>query len=174
MAELVPVSVRPGLTVELAEGLRMASLRHFAAAPLDALLLETTGAALPGSQQACQGADGKVTLAWRSPSETLVLSGAADVLRQLAEQLNASTDACLVDLSAAFKVVRLAGARVSDLLCRLGGTGSIPNVGEAHGGRLCDVPVLAVSVCEAETWLVLDRAYLPHVLGWIAATLADF
>jgi sarcosine oxidase gamma subunit len=174
MAELVPVSVRPGITVELAEGLHMASLRHFAAAPLDALLRKTIGAALPGSQKACQGADAVVTLVWRSPSETLLLSGAADVLRHLAEQLGTSTEACLVDLSAAFKVVRLAGARVSDLLCRLGGTGSIPNVGEARRGRLCDVPVLAVAVCAGETWLVLDRAYLPHVLGWIAATLSDF
>jgi hypothetical protein len=174
MAELVAVSACAGLTVELAQGLHLASLRHFAAAPIDALLRETTGAGLPRSQQACQGADGEVTLAWRSPSETLLLSGAVAVLQQLAQQLKASDDACLVELSAAFRVVRLAGARVSDLLCRLGGTGAIPNVGEARRGRVCDVPVLAVSVCEAETWLVLDRAYLPHVLGWIGATLADF
>lgn len=174
MAELVPVSACPGLTVQLAQGLHMASLRHFAAAPLAALLLETTGAGLPRPQQACQGADAQVTLAWRSPSETLVLSGAVEVLQQLAEKLKASDEACLVDLSAAFKIVRLCGPRGSDLLCRLGGTGLIPNVGEAHRGRLCDVAVLAVSVCEGETWLVLDRAYLPHVLGWIGATLADF
>jgi hypothetical protein len=174
MAELVPVSAGPGLTVQLAQGLHMASLRHFAAAPLGALLLETTGAGLPRSQQACQAAGAEVTLAWRSPSETLLLSGAVEVLQRLGEKLESSNEACLVDLSAAFRVVRLAGARVSDLLCRLGGTGAIPNVGEAHRGRLCDVPVLAVSVCEAETWLVLDRAYLPHVLGWIGATLADF
>jgi heterotetrameric sarcosine oxidase gamma subunit len=174
MAELVPVSNCPGLTVQLACGLHMASLRHFSAAPLAALLQETTGARLPANQQACQGAGGEVTLAWRSPSEILLLSGAAQVLQRLGAKLEGSSEACLVDLSAAFKVVRLAGPRISDLLCRLGGTGVIPKVGAAHRGRLCDVPVLAVSVCEAETWLVLERVFLPHVLGWIAATLADF
>ena len=174
MAELVAVSVCAGLTVQLAQGLHMASLRHFALAPLAALLQETTGAGLPGNQQACQGADGEVTLAWRSPSETLLLSGAAEVLQRLSEKLAGSNEACLLDLSAAFKVVRLSGPRSSDLLCRLGGTAAIPGVGEAHRGRLCDVPVMALSVSEGETWLVLDRAYLPHVLGWIAATLADF
>jgi hypothetical protein len=36
------------------------------------------------------------------------------------------------------------------------------------------VAVLALSVRELETLLVVDRAHLPHVLAWIRETLLDF
>ena len=39
---------------------------------------------------------------------------------------------------------------------------------------MADVPVLAISLCAGETLLVVERVYLPHLLGWIRETLLDF
>jgi hypothetical protein len=35
------------------------------------------------------------------------------------------------------------------------------------------VPVLALSVREGETLLLVDRGYLPHLLAWIRETFLD-
>jgi hypothetical protein len=59
------------------------------------------------------------------------------------------------------------------LLARLGGTDSVPAPGEARRSRMADVAGLALSVRAAEILLVVDRAQLPHVAGWIRATLED-
>jgi hypothetical protein len=93
---------------------------------------------------------------------------------QLAARLAGSSDGCFVDLSGGVKVVRLSGERTADLLCRLGGTASVPRPGEARRSRLADVPVLALSLHELETLLLVERAYLPHVLAWIRETILDF
>jgi hypothetical protein len=69
--------------------------------------------------------------------------------------------------------VRLTGLGIANLLCRLGGTASVPAPGEARGSRIADVPVLAISVRAGETLLVVDRVYLPHLLAWIRETLLD-
>jgi hypothetical protein len=39
---------------------------------------------------------------------------------------------------------------------------------------MADVPVLALSVRAGETLLIVDRAYLPHLLAWIRETMLDF
>lgn len=70
-------------------------------------------------------------------------------------------------------MVRLRGARVAELLSRLGGSAPVA-LGEARRARLADVPVLAVCVHPTETLLVVDRAYAEHLRGWIDATLADW
>ena len=95
-------------------------------------------------------------------------------LAELTERLASATDGCVVDLSGATRIVRLTGLRIADLLCRLGGTASVPAPGEARRSRLADVPVLALSLRPGETLLAVDRAYLPHLLTWIRETLLDF
>jgi hypothetical protein len=74
------------------------------------------------------------------------------------------------------RMVRLGGARVGALLSRLGGSTRPPQRGESRPGRLADVPVLAVGVpgSAGEVLLLVDRAYAPHLLGWIRETVADF
>jgi sarcosine oxidase gamma subunit len=163
-----------GLIVSVDEALGIAALRYFdRAGRLAAAAREATGSALPQTLEAITARDGELILAWRSPSETWCLTGSAPLLAQLATQLAGVPDGCLVDLSGGLKVVRVRGERIPELLCRLGGTACVPQPGEARRGRLADLPVLALSVRTSETLLVVDRAYLPHLLGWIRETLLD-
>jgi sarcosine oxidase gamma subunit len=164
-----------GLSVQVDEAVHVATLRYFAPGGAVAQALrELTGAALPDVLQAVAAAEGEVILAWRSPTETLCLTGSAMRLSQLGARLAHAADGCMVDLTGALKVVRVRGARSAELLCRLGGTAAVPQPGEARRGRLADVPVLTLSLRAGETLLVLDRACLPHVFAWIRETLLDF
>lgn len=164
-----------GLSVQVDEAVQVATLRYFAPGGAVAeAVRELTGAALPEVLQAIAAAEGEMILAWRSPTETLCLSASATRLSQLGARLAHAADGCMVDLTGGLKVVRVSGTRIAELLCRLGGTASVPRSGEARRSRLADVPVLALSLRAGETLLVLDRAYLPHVLAWIRETLLDF
>ena len=164
-----------GLAVRGEEGMQVATLRYFeAGGAFAAAVREATGAPLPGPLEAVESADGQLTLAWRSPTETLLLTPSAEWLAQLEARLASVPEGCLVDLSGGLKVLRVVGERVAELLCRLGGTASVPRPGEARRSRLADVPALALSVRPGETLLLVDRAYAEHLMGWIRETLLDF
>jgi heterotetrameric sarcosine oxidase gamma subunit len=164
-----------GVSLAVDEAAGVAALRYFARdGDFARAVREVTGADLPPTLAACEGWEGTVMLAWRSPTETLCVTGSGERLQALATRLAAAQDGQLVDLSGGLKVVRLSGERIADLLCRLGGTASVPPVGEARRSRLADVPVLAFSVRADETRLIVDRSYLPHLLAWSRATLLDF
>jgi heterotetrameric sarcosine oxidase gamma subunit len=164
-----------GLSVRLDEALQVATLRYFAPDGAFAeAVQEVTGLALPQTQQSLSASDGQLILAWRSPTETSCLASDPARLVQIAARLAGLADGCFVNLSSGVKVVRVSGTRVSGLLCRLGGTASVPQPGEARRSRMADVPVLAVSLTAGETLLVVDRAYAEHLMGWIRETLLDF
>jgi len=164
-----------GLSVRVDEALQVATLRYFAPdGEFAEAVHEVTGLALPQPQQALTASDGQLILAWRSPTETLCLAGDPARLAQITARLAGLADGCLVSLTGGLQVLRVTGERIADLLCRLGGTGSIPRPGEARRGRMADVPVLAVSLTAGETLLVVDRAYSEHLMGWIRETLLDF
>jgi heterotetrameric sarcosine oxidase gamma subunit len=157
------------------ESMAVATLRYFArTGEFVRAVRVATGVEVPRALGACCGPDGQLMLAWRSPTETWCLTPGAARVAQLASHLSGSVDGCLVDLSGGLKVLRLTGPGTADLLCRLGGTASVPLPGEARRSRMADVPVLAISVRADETLLVIDRSLVPHVLAWIRATLADF
>jgi heterotetrameric sarcosine oxidase gamma subunit len=165
----------PGLDLRVEEGTAVATLRYFARAGRFArAVCEATGGELPQTLEACEASEGRLVLAWRSPTETLCVTADPGQLHELAARLAGEPDGQLIDLSGGLKMVRLRGERIADLLCRLGGAASVPQVGEARRSRLADVPVLAFSVRTDETRLIVDRGYLPHVLGWCRETLADF
>jgi heterotetrameric sarcosine oxidase gamma subunit len=169
------MGVVAGLSVRVDEALQVATLRYFAPdGEFAAALREVAGLALPQTQQALSASDGQLILAWRSATETLCLAGDPARLAQIAARLAGLADGCLVSLSGGLRIVRVSGARMRELLCRLGGTGSIPRPGEARRSRMADVPVLAVSLTAGETLLVVDRAYTEHLMGWIRETLLDF
>ncbi|HXW73686.1 MAG TPA: hypothetical protein VEK10_02625 [Steroidobacteraceae bacterium] len=152
----------------------VATLRYFTpAGALAAAVRDTTGLMLPEALRARETHPPGMILAWRAPTETLCLTADAARLGALATQLAGMDDGCLVELTGGLKVLRLAGPRTPDLLCRLGGTASVPAPGEARRSRMADVPVLALSLRANETLLVVDRALLPHVLAWIRETLRD-
>ena len=164
-----------GVTVSVEEGMEVATLRYFERECAFAERVHAySGLALPQVREARYAPATDVALAWGSPTETLCLTRAAGRLCALASELAGCADGCLVTLSGGLKVVRLNGPRVTDLLHRLGGTGSVPALGEARRSRLADVAVLALSLRAGETLLVVDRAYLAHLMAWISETLLDF
>jgi heterotetrameric sarcosine oxidase gamma subunit len=163
-----------GLAVRVDEGVHVATLRYFdSGGAFAAAVREATGAALPGPLEAAESPDGELTLAWRSPTETLLFSESAQRLAQLESRLESVPDGCLVDLTGGLEVLSVSGERPAELLCRLGGTVSVPPAGQARRSRLADVPVLALCVRPGEVRLVVDRAYAEHLTGWIRETLLD-
>jgi hypothetical protein len=160
------------LVASVEEAMLVATLRYFAAAgPFAAAVAAATGMPLPAALEAREEA--QLILAWRSPTETLCVTRSTTRLAELAASLATCAEGCMVELTGGLRVVRLTGLRIADLLCRLGGTASVPAPGEARRSRIADLPVLALSVRAGETLLLLDRAHLPHLLAWIRETLLD-
>ena len=154
------------------ETMQVATLRYFTreGAFTDAVRT-ATGMPLPAVLEAREEA--QLVLAWRSPTETLCVTRSLTRLSELGASLAAYAEGCMVELTGGLRIVRLTGLRIADLLCRLGGAASVPALGEARRSRVADVAVLAISVREGETLLVVDRVYLPHLLAWIRETLLD-
>jgi heterotetrameric sarcosine oxidase gamma subunit len=175
--DLLTATGAAGFTVRLGDTLQVVTLRYFSGdGEFASAVREVSGLALPGIQEATIASDGQLILAWRSPTETLCLLQSAAQLAQLAARVADAEDGCLVNLSGGMIVVRISGTRTGELLCRLGGTASVPHAGEARRSRLADVPVLALCAGNdpTEMLLLVDRAYAPHLLGWIRETMADF
>jgi heterotetrameric sarcosine oxidase gamma subunit len=168
-----------GLHVSVERGAHIASLRYFDADGVFAAAVRSVvGTALPGVLQAAMAPDssgaGTFTLAWRSPTETLFLCMDGERFSNVMAALADAAEGCIVDQSGGFRVLRVCGERVFDLLARLGGSASAPKIGEARRSRLADVSVLALCVRPDETLLIVDRVYEEHLLTWIRETAADF
>jgi hypothetical protein len=162
-----------GLTVRPEEGPPAAALRYFSReGAFASAVQEATALVLPRTLEAVAG--GGYILGWRSPTDTLCLAAGATRLGQLGACVSGAADGCIVELTGGLDLVRLTGERVRELLCRLGGSASVPARGEARRSRLAEVPVLALCVQEGETLLLIERAYLPHVLDWVRETVLDF
>lgn len=170
--------VATGFTVRPVAG-AVASLRYFAvhgefASGLAAFL----GGPLPphlraiGRTSSSPSAD--IVLAWRSPTETLLLSTDASLLQTLDRFALTRSDGCIVEQTGGVVVLVLAGPRANDLLSRLGSVDSIPALGESRTSRVADITVTTVQVHAAEFMLFLDRVYQPHLMEWIRVTAADF
>lgn len=171
MAELTGALEIDGLRVASTRAVAAAALRYLTPAGEFAAALQAVGLRLPECGRAVGVQD--LTLAWRSPSETLCLAATPERVAQLHARLGEHADGCLVELTGGLDVVALSGARVAELLVRLGSTAALPGKGEARRSRMADVPVLAIALETARVQLVLERTYSEHLLGWIAATLAD-
>lgn len=167
----------------------IAALRYFESAAVAGLLQDLTGLGVPSTGQALGRGTSKAAtpgvaasaweplewiLAWRSPTETLVLSTESAALATLGARLGDASNACLVDQTGGIWVLRLTGSRVSDVLLRLGSSSAIPAVGQALTSRVAELTVTAVRVQEQESVLLVDRLYAEHLLGWIRETIADF
>jgi hypothetical protein len=170
----------PGLEVGDDPRVHIAALRYFEPCGAFAAAVQAaTGAALPAPLAAMSttlpGAQqlGGLVLAWLRPTETLALTADAAALTELTTRLEGAAGGHVVCLSGGLRVLLLRGARVDDLMARLG-SAAAPRVNEARRGRLADVPVLSLSVHSGEVLLAVDRAYGGHLLEWIGATLADW
>lgn len=167
-----------GLSISLERALSAASLRYLDPAGEYARAAERVlGVKLPAALEAVTTSSTAVRaeciLAWRSPTETLLLSTQAAGFGQLAAQLIDAADGCTVDQTGALWAVRIRGARIRELLMRMGSTATIPQLGEARTGRIAELSVLALCVRPDETLLAIDRVHAAHLLGWIGETAND-
>jgi heterotetrameric sarcosine oxidase gamma subunit len=167
-----------GLSVRTDRDVHTASLRYFNhAGGFAAAVREAVGRPLPEPLRAIQVGDAAqgtyVILAWRSPTETLLLTDDPTAFNELERQLAAAADGCMVNQTGGICVLRVQGARAGDLLLRLGAATAIPTLGEARSGRLAELQVLTACVNAGEYLLLVERVYAIHLLEWIGATAAD-
>lgn len=167
-----------GLTVNAVSDLHIAALRYFeTAGEFAAMVRRQLGIALPEPLRfnAAPGTDSDPTLllAWRSPTETMLLSTAGAVVAGLSSQPAPVADGCVVDLTGGVRVVRVRGPRAGDFLRRLGAVSAIPNPGEALSGRLADLNVLTVCLSREHFLLLVERVYAAHLMDWMRCTADD-
>jgi heterotetrameric sarcosine oxidase gamma subunit len=171
------VASASGLSIKPRHDWHIGSLRYFdAAGPLSATLRSAVGASLPGPLAAVRyaGTQAELILAWRSPTETLMMTADGAAFAAVASQADEKRSAgYLVDQTGGLRAWQLAGTRARDVLERIGSAGSIPALGEARSGRFAELPVLVLSVREGEFVLLVERVYGEHLLGWVNATAAD-
>jgi sarcosine oxidase gamma subunit len=174
-----PVVEGGGLRVTGLPGL-VASLRYFDRMGRFAeTVRETLGIPLPQALRATArdlrpGAG--LILAWRSPTETLLLCGDQDrpAFAELQQRLAGAADGSMVDQTGGIRGYRLEGQRGQDLLQRMGAITTIPGLGEARSGRLAELQVLAACVQAGEFLLWVESVYADHLIEWMRATVADF
>jgi hypothetical protein len=167
----------PGLTLQPVQPRWVASIRFFDPdGEFVAGLAARAGGPLPGPQQALRhfGADAaEVLMASRSPNETLMMGSQPGTLSAIEEFCAGRNDGCVVNQTGAVRVWEVSGARAADFWARLGST-PLPSLNEARMGRVAELTVMTVCVPAGRTLLLVDRLYVDHFAGWVAATLADF
>jgi sarcosine oxidase gamma subunit len=173
-----------GISVRLESGLLIASLRYFeAAGEFAAALGSDLGGAMPEPLRAVlrpmggagtTAGDSELVLAWRSPSETILLSRDAEQFASIAKRAAGRSDGCMVDQTDGISAYTVTGTRAPDLLARLGSAAATPALGEAHASRLAELAVMSLCVRPGDITLLVERVYAGHLMGWIAATVADF
>jgi heterotetrameric sarcosine oxidase gamma subunit len=174
-----PISVEiDGLSIRADLEVQVASLRYFHhAGGFAAAVREAVGRELPEPLRAFQVGSATqgsyVILAWRSPTESLLLTNNGAAFEELERQLAGAADGCMVNQTGGILVLRARGDKTGDLLLRLGSATAIAGVGEARSGRLADLHVLTVCVQPEEHLLLVERVYANHLFEWIAATAAD-
>jgi sarcosine oxidase gamma subunit len=184
-----PISIAAKeVQIEGMPALQVASLRYFeSSGGFAALVSEITGLAMPAPLMVVLAAAERpgaaipaypapavrTMLAWRGPTETLLLSADAVQFAALSERAAGAADGCMVDQTGGLCVLRARGANAGDLLLRLGSCESLPAIGEARSGRWAELTVLVACVDSGHYMLVVERVYMEHLLGWIRATAAD-
>jgi sarcosine oxidase gamma subunit len=163
-----------GLSVALDTSMQVGALRYCEPGTLAAEVVRVLGSSLPiPGQVLLTSAD--EWLAWRSPTETLVLCGEdSQTLVRLSAALAGAPDACLVDQTGGIWILRVRGPRTTDLLLRLGATTAVPALGACRIGRLAEITVASLCVSDGEVLLLVERLYAEHLLAWIRETIADF
>jgi heterotetrameric sarcosine oxidase gamma subunit len=174
----LPASIdTPELAMSLDRRMQVASLRYFDVQGAFSRAIEASmGVPLPAPLRATSASPqtaAEAVLAWRSPTETLLLCSEPGFIAALGAQTASMTDGCLVDQSGGALVFRLRGKRIRDLFQRIAGQGTLPALGEARSSRLADVPVLVMQVRSDEILLMVDRQYAEHMVGWIGASAED-
>ncbi len=148
------------------------------AGPVPAALAPVLGVVLPSTPNTLASTGpGANTVLWLGPDEWLVLAGrwTAPAAAELERALRAAAGAepaAVVDVSAGWAVLELAGAAGPDLLagcCALDLHPRVFGPGRCAQTLLAGVPVLLAHPAPAH-WLVLTRpSYIGHVRAWLRA-----
>jgi sarcosine oxidase gamma subunit len=180
------------LSVRWDHALSVASLRYFDPAGLFAAeVSEVLGGPLPlplcahrrllatgdfagASAAGAARPKSELVLAWRSPTETLLVTADAGWLAAVSKFAATRSDGCLVDQTGGILILVVAGARAPELLSRLGSTDAFPALGEARTSRLAELSVMSLCIRPGEILLLVERVYVRHLFGWIRETVADF
>jgi hypothetical protein len=166
------------LRVLLDETMYVGSLRYFEsngrfANAAQEVLATTLPRTLKVTIRPSEGRQSLIALAWRSPTETLLLTDSESCFEQIETLSVSDQDGCFVDQTQGLCVLRAAGVQLLGLFQRMGGNDLFPLLGEAKRGRLADVPVLALMVQQKEILLVVERIYLEYVMDWIKSVVQD-
>ena len=170
------VAEAPGISIALDRRLHVASLRYFAgdgqfAERVQATLCMPLPEPLCAARSVLEGVES--VMAWRSPTEALLLCADATLLKKLEAEVAPLPDGCLIVQTGGIRVLRASGARVADLFARLGGQGVLPHPGGASRSRLAEIAVLAIQVQSGETLLAVERVYAEHLMDWMRVSAAD-
>lgn len=114
--------------------------------------------------------DDRCRLAWRSPTETVVIARDPASLRPLLTVLEPGRDglAFALEVSEAMAVVELTGVRLDEWLARLVDASAIPrDPGSASPARFADVSVHLLRLGADRAWLLAERPLLPYVQDWL-------
>jgi sarcosine oxidase gamma subunit len=166
-----------GVTARMERWGAVASLRYFNASAMASRVHKVLGTALPATLAAVRvprAGEVDVILAWRSPTETLLMSSDSAPIVALQAELSDAMDGCVVDQTGGIAVLRLSGERAADVLVRIGSSTTVPGRGAVLTGRLAELSVVAMRVEDPEIILLVDRVYADHLFGWIRATVEDF
>jgi hypothetical protein len=167
-----------GIGVSLDSQLRVASLRYFDfAGEFADAVTSVIGTRLPETRCATivsHGANaGAVIMAWRRPTETLLLCEDLSPLQQLRSIVDDTSYGCVIDQTGGEWPLRVTGEGAEQLFSRIAGEGAVPLLGESRRSRLAEVPVLALQVQAGEYIFVVDRVYGEHLMAWIRVVAAD-
>jgi len=168
----------PGISVTLDYGVKIGSLRYFDAdGGFTSAVSTVLGGPIPAPLTALRrefddGSD--LVLAWRSPTETLILGGNDGHRAGIERYAAGRSDGCFVDQTGGIVRLGISGARTVEMLSRLGSNSVIPTPGQAHTARFAELGVTALCLRPGEMFLLVERVYAPHLLAWIRETLADF
>ncbi|MBV9344558.1 MAG: hypothetical protein JO341_03240 [Gammaproteobacteria bacterium] len=172
MDEVSYVARRAGLELGVREFQPAASLRYLSAnGALAAAVQAATGQGLPAAGRLV--AAGACWLAWRSPTETIVVAEEPGPIERLVGAVGEQEDGCALELSGALAGISLAGPALAELICRLGGPAPGASPGEACRVRLADVAVLILCPRPQTVQLLIERPLCGHLLGWIRETVLD-
>src|ERR1700728_4171735 len=166
------------LHIGLDETFYVGSLRHFESQgqfvhSVQTALITTLPTTLKATVGVADSSESLVALAWRSSTETLLLTDSESCFEQIAELSESGQDGCFVDQTHGLCVLRAGGEQLPDLFSRLGGNDLIPLLGDSKRGRLADVSVLVLKVQQKEILFVVDRTYVEHLVDWVQETVTD-
>jgi sarcosine oxidase gamma subunit len=166
------------LHVAFDKAVYVGALRYFEstgcfASSVQSTLMTTLPSTLKAKMASAEDGEALVALAWRSPTETILLTDVGSLFENIGRLPVSDPDGCFVDQTHGHCVLRASGKHLLDLFSRLGGGDLFPLLGESKRGRLADVPVLALKVQKKETLLVVERTYMEHLMDWIQETALD-